>query len=424
MWRGSEVQGEFVMAKQPTNPRDWKPARLGDVIVSSESTYSPKEAWQFVNYLETGAITENRISAMQHIDLNESELPDRAKRKVKPGEIVFSTVRPVQRHYGLIRDTPENFLASTGFYVFEGREGFADTNFIYWYLTQKHIIEYLQTVAEHNTSAYPSIRSSDIQELKCLLPPLSVQHEIASVLDVLDNKIESNQRMNETLEAMAQAIFRDWFVDFGPTRAKMEGREPYLAPDIWNLFPDKLDNEGKPLGWGTGTISDFAEIRGGKQLTKDRFIEGGSVPVFGGAGLMGHTDNYNADGFIISFGRVGAYCGQFISHQGKAWINNNASRVLPRDGVSGQWLLLALKSLDIELIKKGAAQPFVANSDVGAMKILSPNKGLTNAFAHCVEPVAALCGGNLRENTELVQARDMLLPKLMSGEIRSVGEVV
>ena len=72
------------------------------------------------------------------------------------------------------------------------------------------------------------------------------QDAIASILGALDDKIDLNRRMNETLEAMARAIFKDWFVDFGPTRAKMEGDAPYLAPQIWALFPDRLDNEGKP----------------------------------------------------------------------------------------------------------------------------------------------------------------------------------
>ena len=70
----------------------------------------------------------------------------------------------------------------------------------------------------------------------------------------LVNKIELNRRMNETLEAMARALFKDWFVDFGPTRAKMEGRAPYLAADIWSLFPDRLDDDGKPEGWSKSTV--------------------------------------------------------------------------------------------------------------------------------------------------------------------------
>ena len=90
------------------------------------------------------------------------------------------------------------------------------------------------------------------------LPPLSEQRAIASILGAMDDKIESNRRMNETLEAMARAIFKDWFVDFGPTRAKAEGRAPYLAPELWSLFPNELDEEGKPEGWVIGTLADYA----------------------------------------------------------------------------------------------------------------------------------------------------------------------
>jgi type I restriction enzyme, S subunit len=88
------------------------------------------------------------------------------------------------------------------------------------------------------------------------------QDAIVSILGALDDKTELNRRMNETLEAMARAIFKDWFVDFGPTRAKMEGREPYLVPDLWALFPDRLDDYGKPDGWEIGTLREVAQSVG------------------------------------------------------------------------------------------------------------------------------------------------------------------
>src|SRR5208282_1982445 len=107
----------------------------------------------------------------------------------------------------------------------------------------RHIHGYRDgTVAERLNM--PTIRA-----LPVAVPPIAEQRAIASVLGALDDKIELNRRMNETLEATARAIFKDWFVDFGPTRAKQEGRAPYLAPDIWPLFPDRLDDEGKPEGW-------------------------------------------------------------------------------------------------------------------------------------------------------------------------------
>jgi type I restriction enzyme S subunit len=92
------------------------------------------------------------------------------------------------------------------------------------------------------------------------LPYLSEQAEIVSLLGALDDKIDLNRRMNETLETMARAIFKDWFVDFGPTRAKIEGRTPYLSPEIWALFPDRLDDDGKPEGWERSTLSHIADL--------------------------------------------------------------------------------------------------------------------------------------------------------------------
>ncbi len=114
----------------------WLETTLGECVVINDSTYSSKENWQRVNYLDTGNITENRIDSVQEIDVANQKLPTRARRKVKPGDVVYSTVRPNQRHHGVIDDPPSNFLASTGFAVLRGIEGIADTEFIYWHLAQ------------------------------------------------------------------------------------------------------------------------------------------------------------------------------------------------------------------------------------------------------------------------------------------------
>ena len=202
---------------------EWREVTLGECIVINDATYSPKEDWEVIKYLDTGNITENRISQIQRFELGKHKVPSRARRKVQPGDIVYSTVRPNQKHFGLLKSIPDNFLASTGFAVLRGVDGFADTGFIYWFLVQDHIIEYLHSIAENSTSAYPSIRPSDLEHLTLLLPPLLQQRAIAHVLGTLDDKIELNRRMNETLEAMARALFQDWFVDFGPVRDQAGG---------------------------------------------------------------------------------------------------------------------------------------------------------------------------------------------------------
>lgn len=122
---------------------------------------------------------------------------------------------------------------------------------------------------------------ASLKQLRIPLPPLEQQAEIAEVLGALDDKIELNRRMNETLEAMARAIFKDWFIDFGPVRAKAEGRPPYLAPELWSLFPDRLDADGKPERWKEQPLSAlFSIIGGGTPKTSVDAYWNGDIPWF------------------------------------------------------------------------------------------------------------------------------------------------
>ena len=257
----------LVLAKKEQCTRErWSAVALGDCIEINDSTYTSKEAWPFVNYLDTGNIAENRIAEIQFLVAGKDKIPSRARRKVQSGDIVYSTVLPNQKHFGLMKKVPDNFFASTGFSVIRGKAEVACTDFIYWFLAQDRIIEQLQTTAEHSTSAYPSIRPSDIERLTLNLPPLSEQRAIVHVLGTLDDKIELNHRMNETLEAMARALFQSWLVDFDPVRAKMEGRNTGLPKPIADLFPDRLvaSELGEiPVGWKVSEIGAEVDVFGG-----------------------------------------------------------------------------------------------------------------------------------------------------------------
>ncbi|WP_197052965.1 restriction endonuclease subunit S, partial [Tepidicaulis marinus] len=131
----------------------------------------------------------------------------------------------------------------------------------YWVrlcLQSKQALDHISTCL--NTTVQATLNLRDLADVPIPIPPERERKVIAETLGALDDKIELNRRMNETLEAMAQALFKDWFVDFGPTRAKMEGRAPYLAPDLWSLFPDRLDEEGKPEGWGRETLGSLFDV--------------------------------------------------------------------------------------------------------------------------------------------------------------------
>ena len=134
----------------------------------NENTYSLKEKWSLVNYLDTGNLTAGRISEFQYIDTNKNKLPSRARRKVIDRDILYSTVRPNQRHYGMLFSPPDNTLVSTGFAVIRSNDDNIPNEAIYLFLTESSKIDYFQQLAEQSVSAYPSIKSSDIGD--CLMP--------------------------------------------------------------------------------------------------------------------------------------------------------------------------------------------------------------------------------------------------------------
>ena len=180
---------------------EWTTIRLGSVVRTNTTAYSPKEGWKYVNYLDTGNLTENVIDAIQNIDLANEKLPSRAKRKVQINSILYSTVRPNQTHFGIIKSMPENFLVSTGFVVIDVIPEKVDADYLYFWLTQKNVVEQLHAIAEQSVSAYPSIKASDIENLEITLPPLTVQKSIASILKSISDKMSHNSNINENLAA-------------------------------------------------------------------------------------------------------------------------------------------------------------------------------------------------------------------------------
>lgn len=406
---------------------NWIKTTLGECAIINDRTYRPREQWPFVNYLETGQITDNIISGIHHFDARKDKIPSRARRKVRPGDIVYSTVIANKNNFGIINKVLDNFLVSTAFAVIRGKPYIADTPYIYYFITQKNIRKYFSILAEQSSSVIPALQMRDLEELQILLPPIEQQQSIANILETFDNKIHINQQMNRTLEGIARTLFKSWFIDFDPVRAKMDGHWqpvyslPGLPADLYDLFPDRFvpsQLDEIPKGWCVRTVGDVASIKGGKQITHAEFVDNGTIPVFGGAGQMGFTNKHNADGYVITVGRVGAYCGEFVSYRGKAWVNNNASQIIPINYISDEWLFLALQELDMETIRKGAAQPFVSNGDIAKMKLLLPDSETLIQFSKMVKPFFTRREINDIESNNLIQMRDTLAPKLLSGEIR------
>jgi type I restriction enzyme S subunit len=378
----------------------WQKVRLGDVILTNTSSYSENNRWKFVNYLDTGNITENKIDSIQKIYLRNEKLPSRARRLIQKNDIIYSMVRPIQRHYGILKKIPDNFMVSTGFTTISATEK-TDPFFVYYYLTQNEIVEYLQMLAEQTVSTYPSIKTSDIENLQMALPPLPAQRSIAATLSCLDDKIELNRRINANLEAQAQAIFRSWFVGFEPWGGVM------------------------PENWRKGCLDDIIELFDFERIplsSKQREKMGKNYPYYGAASLIDYVDDYLFDGIYLLLGEDGTVIDDFgfpvLQYVwGKFWVNNHAHILQGKNGFTAESLYILLKQTNVISIVTGAVQPKINQANLKALGAVIPSIEVMERFNVLIDPLFVYIRRNDNESRALAAIRDALLPKLMSGEI-------
>jgi type I restriction enzyme S subunit len=255
--------------------------------------------------------------------------------------------------------------------------------------------------------------------LSFLLPPIEEQDRILALLRGLDGKIELNRKMNTTLEAMARALFRDWFVDFGPTRAKMAGEAPYLSDDLWFLFPDRLDDEGKPEGWEEKSLGEIVDPRKGRNITRKTVIPGDVPVVAGGLSPAYFHNTPNVIGPVITASASGANAGFIRLYHQDIWASDCS--FISQDQTAFLFSIYALLSSrqdEIYTMQQGAAQPHIYPSDLKRMAITDAPKAVWQALEKLLASMFELVASNELESCTLAQTRDLLLPRLMSGELR------
>jgi type I restriction enzyme S subunit len=284
-------------------------------------------------------------------------------------------------------------------------------------------------------SSVPGFNLGQLRKMQVPLPTLGKQRAIASILGALDDKIELNRRMNETLEAMARAIFQDWFVAFGPTRAKMEGRPPTLAPDLWALFPDRLDAEGKPEGWTSATLARLADLNpeSWSSRTMPSTIE--YLDLSGcKSGEIQELQTLTCEAApsraqrvlrpgdtVVGTVRPGNRSFALISRNG---ITGTTGFAVLRPKHAGYREFLYLAATADEAIAflahraDGAAYPAVRPDVVAGLPSIWVSHSLLLAFSGLVAPLIDRMIANRAEAETLAATRDLLLPRLMSGELR------
>jgi len=265
-------------------------------------------------------------------------------------------------------------------------------------------------------SSQPTIPMNIIRQLSVLLPPLSEQKTIAATLSCLDDKIELNNRMNRTLEEMAQAIFKSWFVDF----------EQFQNGEF-------VDSELGPIpkGWRVGTLGECIELFDSQRVplsSRQREKMKKIYPYYGATSIMDYVDNYLFDGMYVLLGEDGSVVDdngypilQYV--WGKFWVNNHAHILKGKSGFNEDSLYMLLRNTNVRGAVTGAVQLKINQANLKALKVLIPSAVDLEKYNSLLEPIFAFRRSCSEETQKLILTRDSLLPKLMSGEIRVPLEV-
>ena len=276
-----------------------------------------------------------------------------------------------------------------------------------------------------------------------LLPPLDEQKAIASVLSALDDKIENNRRMNETLEEMARTIFKSWFVDFDPVHAKVAGNAPaHMDAETAALFPNSFGEDGLPVGWCEEELKKICKFSGGSAFKHEKqglligdypFIKVSDMNLQNNTRYILDANNWITEetraeikakiqpsnsivmakiGVALTYNRL-----RFLIRD--TIVDNNMLAVIPNEKViSSTALFLILSKYDFNFYAKGTALPYLNVSDLAAIPFIMPNEEVLSKFDFYTKPLLEKVLLNATENQTLANLRDTLLPKLMSGEIR------
>ena len=280
------------------------------------------------------------------------------------------------------------------------------------------------------------MRKADIGLVEIPLPPLPEQRRIARILGALDDKIELNRRMNETLEAMAQAIFQDWFVDFGPVHARLEGREPYLPAELWALFPDRLvDSElGEiPEGWEVKPLGDCYNLTMGQSPPGSTYNEDeDGLPFFQGNADFGFrypsnrryctapTRTANPEDTLVS---VRAPVGAINMAWQSCCIGRGVAALRHKSGSSSftYYSARAMQSEFQQYEQTGTVFGAITRKQFETLPVISPTEDLVGRFSELVLPLEQRLRTNELDARSLAAQRDALLPRLVSGELRVNG---
>lgn len=390
----------------------WVLKAFGDCADLVRDSVNPTEEPPDLHYIGLEHIEEGALQLNGHGFAKEVESN---KFHFRRGDILFGKLRPYFRKVVI---APFDGICSTDIWVVRAKKGIEQRYLFYWMASQQFIDD---TTRASEGTKMPRAKWDFAARLERYIPPLPEQRTIACILGTLDDKIELNRRMNATLEAMAQAIFKSWFVDFDPVRAKVEGEEPVgMDAETVALFPDafeEVDGQEVPEGWNVSTIGSVLELAYGKAL-KESDRHPGQIPVYGSNGQVGWHDEPLVKGPGIIIGRKGNP-GTVAWSQTDFFPIDTTFYVVPKvRSMSLLYLYYELMFQNLPSQGSDSAVPGLNRNIAYMNSITIPSNEIIKRFDATIIPLFKLVHLNTMQSRTLAALRDTLLPKLISGEIR------
>ena len=418
----------------------WQKSTIGEIAEviggSTPSTSNKENFGGHIPWLTPKDLSgpHNRYISRGYRNLSQQGLASCSAQLLPADAVMISTRAPI----GYVAIAKNPIATNQGFRSLVLRENIMVPEFVYYWLTGN-----VETLERHASgSTFKEISGTALKSIRIPIPPLSEQRTIAHILGTLDDKIELNRRMNETLEEMARALFKSWFVDFDPVRAKMEGRDTGLPPDVADLFPDRLVESklGKiPEGWEVKTLGDlchkpqYGYTASAKDkhvgpkflritdINKQAWIDWDSVPyceiteenfdkyrLYKGDVLIarmadpGHGVMIEESQEVVFASYLIRFCPIHERHTRllQYWLRSD-----------GYWKLVSERGA-------GTTRASLNAKVLSEFPLVVPSVSVADAFEGQIASLRARVIVNASESRTLTALRDTLLPKLVAGELR------
>lgn len=379
---------------------------LGEICVDNKGTYGIAASAvdyndELYTYLRITDINDD--GTLNYKDLKSVDDQNSYKYILKENDIVFArTGNSTGRSY--FYDKRDGEFVYAGFLIKFGINPDIINPWYMKYYTKSTL--YKNWVDSFNSgSTRGNINAQTYSKMPVYFPGREIQDKLVYFLNLIDDKIKTNNKLNDNLEEITEILFEQWFYKFEFFTEK-EGTYKSSGGEFKDTTLGEI-----PMDFETGKMQQIIKFSNGKK----RPDETGTTPLYGGNGILDWVESSNYKNLII-IGRVGAYCGSLYIEPGRCWISDNAIAAIPKQS-KNYYAYLLLKKYNLNNMHIGSSQPLLTQGILNSIEVVVPKETVINKFNDMIEPIYRKIFQNRAENERLVLLRDTLIPKLMTGQI-------